>query len=170
MVKNPARKKLFLLFFFLKKMQAQSSISPAWANLEKHFHQVKDLHMRTLFEKDPSRFENFSLQFEDILLDYSKNRITKETMQLLIALAEEANLPAKIEAMYRGDKINVTEDRAVLHIALRNRANTPILVDGADVMPLVNAVLGKMRAFVTEVRNGTRLGLAEAYTMISSGF
>lgn len=126
--------------------------------------------MRTLFEKDPSRFENFSLQFEDILLDYSKNRITKETMQLLIALAEEANLPAKIEAMYRGDKINVTEDRAVLHIALRNRANTPILVDGADVMPLVNAVLGKMRAFVTEVRNGTRLGLAEAYMMISSGF
>ena len=79
-------------------------------------------------------------------------------MQLLVALAEEAGLPAKIEAMYRGDKINITEDRAVLHIALRNRANTPILVDGADVMPDVNAVLAKMRSFVTEVRSGTRVG------------
>ncbi|MDZ4769425.1 MAG: glucose-6-phosphate isomerase [Chloroflexota bacterium] len=130
----------------------------AWGQLKTHFDAVRALHMRDLFAAEPDRFERFSLQFDDLLFDYSKNRITDETMTLLFELAREADVPGRIEAMFNGEKINVTEDRAVLHVALRNRANTPILVDGADVMPDVNAVLAKMRLFSEAVRGGTWRG------------
>ncbi len=110
--------------------------------------------MRDLFAADSARFDKFSLRFEDILFDYSKNRITEETVGLLLDLARQARLSDAIEAMFTGQKINVTEKRAVLHIALRNRSNRPIFVDGQDVMPEVNRVLGKMRAFSDAVRSG----------------
>jgi glucose-6-phosphate isomerase len=114
--------------------------------------------MRQLFAKDPERFTKFSLRLGDLLFDYSKNRITQETMALLLDLAQEANLAGAIEAMFTGQHINTTENRAVLHIALRNRANRPILVDGRDVMPGVNRVLHQMREFSEAVRSGTWRG------------
>ena len=126
----------------------------AWKALQEHFEQVKDLHMRDLFADDAGRFEKFSLRYNDILLDYSKNRISEETLPLLIDLAEQSELPAWIEQMYSGEKINFTEQRAVLHTALRNRSNTPVYVDGVDVMPEVNRVLEKMRRFTDNVRSG----------------
>lgn len=110
--------------------------------------------MRQLFAADPQRGERFSRVFADILFDYSKNLITTETMDLLLQLARQARLPEAIAAMFAGEKINTTEERAVLHIALRNRTNRPIVVDGANVMPQVNAVLAKMRDFTAEVRSG----------------
>ena len=127
---------------------------PAWKALERHYETLKDVHMRDLFAADPHRFETFSLNFDSILFDYSKNRITAETMGLLFDLARQARLSDAIEAMFTGQKINVTEKRAVLHVALRNRSNRPILVDGVDVMPDVNRVLGKMRDFSERVRSG----------------
>jgi len=132
--------------------------TPAWRALAAHHGEIAGLHMRDLFARDPERFDKFSLQFEDILLDYSKNRITERTMELLLDLARESGLPERIESMFRGERINVTEDRAVLHTALRNRANTPVLVDGEDVMPRVNAVLERMGAFSEAVRNGQWTG------------
>jgi glucose-6-phosphate isomerase len=128
--------------------------SRAWKALSAHHNKVKDVHMRELFAQDPKRFEKFSARCGELLLDYSKNRITAETMELLNALAEQAELPAWIQRMMNGERINVTENRAVLHIALRNRSNRPIVVDGEDVMPRVNAVLSKMRAFANSVRHG----------------
>lgn len=110
--------------------------------------------MKELFASDPQRFKDFSLKFEDVLVDYSKNIITKDTLKLLFQLADECGLKAAIEAMYSGVKINATENRAVLHIALRNRSNRPIMVDGADVMPEVNAVLDKMEAFSKRILSG----------------
>jgi glucose-6-phosphate isomerase len=110
--------------------------------------------MKDLFSEDPQRFERFSLRFNDVFLDYSKNRITEETMDLLFGLAAETDLRDAIDKMFSGDKINETEDRAVLHIALRNRANTPIHVDGKDIMPQVNAVLKKMNGFSDMVTSG----------------
>ena len=109
---------------------------PAWKALETHYPKIADLHMRDLFRQDPGRFAKFSVRFGDILLDYSKNRITDETFALLIDLARQADLPGWIEKMFTGRKINVTEDRAVLHVALRNRSNRPIDVDGKDVCVL----------------------------------
>ncbi len=132
--------------------------SPAWTALQKHYQELHSLHMRDLFAQDPRRFERFSLRFGDILFDYSKNRITEQTITLLINLAKQANLSQHIEAMFSGQKINTTENRAVLHVALRNRANRPILVDGVDVMPEVNRVLGKMRSFSEAVRSGAWKG------------
>ncbi len=128
--------------------------SPAWQALKKHQQELANVHMRDLFAHDPQRFERFSLRLGNILFDYSKNRITAATMSLLMDLARQANLAQKIEAMFRGEKINTTENRAVLHIALRNRANRPILVDGRDVMPEVNHVLAHMRRFSEAVRSG----------------
>lgn len=128
--------------------------SAAWQALQGHYQDMQTVTMRDLFSQDPRRFDKFSLQFEEILLDYSKNRITEKTLTLLMDLAKQADLPAWIEKMFRGEKINVTEGRAVLHIALRNRSNEPIYVDGEDVMPQVNAVLQKMRQFSEAVRNG----------------
>ena len=114
--------------------------------------------MREMFAEDPDRFSKFSLRFEDILLDYSKNRVTDETMRRLFALAEQADLKPWTERLFSGDKINITEDRAVLHVALRNRSNRPILVDGKDVMPDVNRVLRQMREFSDAIRSGAWKG------------
>jgi glucose-6-phosphate isomerase len=128
--------------------------STVWLALANHRQQMEGVHLRDLFAQDPNRFERFSLRFDDILFDFSKNRITQTTLDLLLALARQASLDSAIEAMFNGAKINNTEQRAVLHIALRNRSNRPILVDGNDVMPAVNAVLAKMRNFSEAVRNG----------------
>ncbi|MDQ3258689.1 MAG: glucose-6-phosphate isomerase [Acidobacteriota bacterium] len=132
--------------------------SPAWQALTAHHETLAPVHMRDLFREDPRRFERFSLRFNDVLLDYSKNRVTEETMQLLLDLAESAKLKDWIERTFNGEKINITEDRAVLHVALRNRSNRPIVVDGRDVMPEVNAVLAHMREFTEAVRGGSWTG------------
>ncbi|MGE5601726.1 MAG: glucose-6-phosphate isomerase [Nitrososphaerales archaeon] len=131
---------------------------PAWQALDKHRQEAGSVHMRDLFAQDPTRFERFSLKVGDILFDYSKNRVTQETMRLLFDLAEQAGLKAKVEGMFTGQKYNNTENRAVLHVALRNRSNQPILVDGKDVMPEVNAVLAKIRDFSEAVRSGAWKG------------
>jgi glucose-6-phosphate isomerase len=128
--------------------------SPAYKALEAHYAQLANGQMRDLFKEDPDRFAKFSLKFNDILLDFSKNRITGETLKLLLDLARQANVESWRDRMFAGDKINITENRAVLHIALRNRSNRPILVDGKDVMPEVNAVLKHMREFTEAIRNG----------------
>ncbi len=128
--------------------------SRAWKRLERHYKAMRKLEMRDMFEKDPQRAEKFSIRLESMLLDYSKNRINDRTMRYLLALAKECKLDEKIKAMFAGEKINKTEHRAVLHVALRNRANTPIYVDGKNVMPEINAVLAKMRAFSEAVRLG----------------
>ncbi|QUJ67716.1 glucose-6-phosphate isomerase [Photobacterium sp. GJ3] len=129
--------------------------TPAWKALTAHFEQAQDLQLSELFAKDPSRFEKFSAAFgNDILLDYSKNLITEETLSKLFELADQTELKAAISAMFSGEKINRTEDRAVLHVALRNRSNTPVLVDGEDVMPNVNAVLEKMKQFSDRIIGG----------------
>lgn len=128
--------------------------SPAWQALQKHQQEMADVQMRDLFAQDPQRFKRFSLRFGDILFDYSKNRITEQTMTLLLNLVRQVHLEEQIRAMFNGEKINVTENRAVLHIALRNRSNRPIYVDGVDVMPEVNRVLEKMRVFSEDVRSG----------------
>ena len=114
--------------------------------------------MKQLFADDPDRFNRFSIQFEDILVDFSKNRITDETLQLLLELAKECKLQDAIEQMFTGAPINETEGRSVLHIALRNRTNLPIMVDGKDVMPEVNEVLGRMETFANQMVSGERLG------------
>ena len=121
----------------LAKMNPTTTKS--WQNLRRHYEETKNLHMRDLFAEDPRRFDKFSVRFNDLLVDYSKNRITAETLKGLMALAEECDLKEAIENMFSGAKINETENRAVLHIALRNRANNPIVVDGQDVMPEGNA-------------------------------
>jgi glucose-6-phosphate isomerase len=132
--------------------------SPAWKALAAHYPSASKLHLRDLFQQDPGRFEKFSARFEDILLDFSKNRITDETFRLLLGLAQQADVRGWAEKMFNGEKINTSEDRAVLHIALRNRSNRPILVDGKDVMPEVNRVLAHMRQFSEAIRNGTWTG------------
>jgi glucose-6-phosphate isomerase len=132
--------------------------SPAWTALQQHYQEMHAVHMRDLFAQDPKRFERFSLRFGDILFDYSKNRINEKTMALLIDLAHQANLSQHIEGMFTGQKINTTENRAVLHVALRNRGNRPINVDGVDVMAEVNRVLDKMRKFSEAVRSGAWKG------------
>jgi glucose-6-phosphate isomerase len=132
--------------------------SPAWRALTEHQAAMQDVHLRDLFAQDEGRFGRFSLTFDGILLDYSKNRITGETMRLLLQLAEQRGLRERIDAMFAGQKINTTENRAVLHVALRNRSDRPILVDGADVMPEVNAVLDRMATFSEAVRSGAWTG------------
>ncbi len=131
---------------------------PAWKALAVHRRRIGRVHMRDLFAADPRQFDRFSLRLGDILFDFSKNRMTPRTMSLLCALAEQAGLRQQINAMFGGEKINTTENRAVLHVALRNRANRPMCVDGRDVMPDVNAVLDKMRRFSDAVRSGAWLG------------
>lgn len=131
---------------------------PAWQKLCDHQKTVLPLHMRDLFAADPKRFEKFSLKFDDLLFDYSKHRITDETLPLLLQMAREANIEQWRDKMFAGSKINITENRAVLHTALRNRANTPVLVDDKDVMPDINAVLSQMRTFSEQVRSGKWLG------------
>ena len=129
-----------------------------WKALEGHYREIGEVHMRELFAADPKRFERFYLEFDGLLFDYSKNRIDETTVKLLIDLARTSGVVEAAEAMFAGEKINWTEDRAVLHVALRNRAGSPIEVDGEDVMPGVNAVLQKMKAFSEAVRSGQWLG------------
>jgi glucose-6-phosphate isomerase len=131
---------------------------PEWKALQAHFKQMEAVQLRQLFANEPGRAARFSLEVEDLFIDYSKNRVTAETMGLLLALAGVVNLRQSIDDMFAGRKINETENRAVLHVALRNRSNTAIKVDGKDVMPEVNAVLEKMSAFATKVRSGEWLG------------
>lgn len=131
------------------------SKTSAWAKLTAHFDASKNVTIAEQFAKDSNRFNNFSIKLnDDFLVDFSKNRIDSETIKLLIDLANETELKSAIEAMFTGEKINVTEGRAVLHTALRNRANTPVMVDGKDVMPEVNAVLEKMKNFCNKIISG----------------
>jgi glucose-6-phosphate isomerase len=128
--------------------------SKAWIALQRHYQDIQNHSMRDAFAQEPDRFKQFSLHLNDILFDYSKNRITDQTLPLLINLARQADLQPKIQAMFSGVEINTTEHRSVLHTALRNRSNRPIFVDGQDVMPDINAVLAKMRSFCHRVRSG----------------
>jgi glucose-6-phosphate isomerase len=127
---------------------------PAWKALQAHHDKVRELHLRELFANDPKRGERLGIDAAGLYLDYSKNRITGETLKLLLQLAEESGLRARIDAMFRGEKINITENRAVLHVALRAPREASIVVDGGDVVPEVHAVLDKMSAFANRVRGG----------------
>ena len=131
---------------------------PAWKALEAHYQQIREKQLRDLFAEDPARGERFTAEARGIFLDYSKNRITNETLKLLIQLAEESGLKERIDAMFRGEKINITEKRAVLHVALRAPNGESILVDGEDVVPGVHAVLDKMADFANRVRSGAWKG------------
>ncbi|WP_346320820.1 glucose-6-phosphate isomerase [Chitinophaga sp. YIM B06452] len=141
-----------------------SSVKPdatkAWQQLQSHAAVMREKHIRALFAADPGRFRDFSLQFEDILFDYSKNLIDKETLQHLQALAKECKVDEAIKAMFGAEKINATEGRAVLHTALRNTSNTPVVLDGKDVMPDVNAVLQQMKDFCARVHSGEWKGFS----------
>src|SRR5437868_7030753 len=132
--------------------------SPAWTALARHHDQMRAVQMRDLFAGDPSRFGNLSLRLGDLLVDYSKHRVTAETMRLLFALARQQQVEQWRDRMFAGEKINLTEKRAVLHVALRNRSGKPVLVDGKDVMPEVRAVLGQMRDFTSRLRSGAWRG------------
>lgn len=132
--------------------------SPAWKALESHKSEIENVLMRDLFAQDPKRFAQYHLQFEDILFDYSKNRINSKTLNLLLDLAKAADVPGQARKMFSGERINTTENRSVLHVALRNRSNTPILVDGKDVMPEVNSVLAHMKDFSNQIRSGAWKG------------
>jgi glucose-6-phosphate isomerase len=129
-----------------------------WKRLSQHHQTVAPLHMRELFAQDPGRAERFTHRLGELVLDYAKNRVTDETMALLRELAAEAGVAGMRDRMFAGEPINLTEGRAVLHVALRNRSNRPILVDGKDVMPDVNAALAHMKAFSTAVRDGSWKG------------
>jgi len=131
---------------------------PEWQKLQSHYDMIKDLHMRDLFEEDSGRYERFSFEDMGLLLDYSKNRITSETMELLISLAEACGLKHEIERMFTGEKINETEKRAVLHVALRNMTGSPVMVDGEDIMPGINAVLDRMKETSEKIRSGAWKG------------
>mgnify|MGYP000103160455 CR=1 FL=1 len=125
-----------------------------WRELKNHYETIQNKHMRDMFKEDPNRFDKFSVMACDLLLDYSKNRIEQRTIELLFNLAKASDLKEKIQAMFTGEHINNTEDRAVLHIALRNRGNERYFVDGEDVMPKVQSVLNRMRNFVNRIHNG----------------
>ena len=144
-------------------MQTATELAPlgerkAWKALQTHFQQIRDRHLRELFAEDPARGERFTAETGGIFLDYSKNRITDETLKLLVQLAEESGVREKIEAMFRGDKINITENRAVLHVALRAPKGESIVLDGEDVVPAVHTVLDKMSDFAERVRSGAWKG------------
>jgi glucose-6-phosphate isomerase len=128
--------------------------SPAWKACESHHEATKDVQMKDLFASDSDRFNKMHLMFEDLLFDFSKNRVNDESMKLLYALAKQQDVKGLAKKMYSGEKINITEDRAVLHVALRNQSNTPIMVDGKDVMPEVNETLAKIKAFSEKIRSG----------------
>jgi glucose-6-phosphate isomerase len=130
----------------------------AWKALEAHAQKMRSVHLRTLFADDPKRGERLTVEAAGLFLDYSKNRVTDETLKLLLELAEESGLKQRIEAMFRGEKINITEKRAVLHVALRAPKSEPIVVDGEDVVPQVHEVLDRMTAFANRVRSGEWTG------------
>src|ERR1700712_1310621 len=131
---------------------------PAWKSLTEHAAAIKPLHLRQLFADDPARGQRFTAEAEGIFLDYSKNRITDETLSLLTQLAEESGLRERTEAMFTGQKINVTENRAVLHVALRAPKSESIILDGEDVVPEVHKVLDKMSGFADRIRSGAWKG------------
>jgi glucose-6-phosphate isomerase len=135
---------------------------PAWIALRDHHAEIDRTHLRDLFAADPGRFDRFHARIGDVLFDYSKNRISGETLRLLFELARQVGLPERIEAMFRGERINRSEDRAVLHTALRHQGEDPVVVDGRDVMPEVRAVLARMRDFGERVRDGRHLGAGGA--------
>ena len=141
-------------------MAAIQSITgtPAWQALQNHYSQIRDVHLRTLFDQDPKRGERLSLDEVGIYLDYSKNRITDETLKLLFALADASHLRERIDAMFSGEKINITENRAVLHVALRAPRDASILVEGKNVVPEVHEVLDRMADFANRVRSGAWTG------------
>ena len=126
----------------------------SWKALQAHSEEMKKLHMRELFADDPSRFDRYHLHLNDIIVDYSKNLMTEETKTKLLDLARERDIPGCIDRLFNAEKVNTTENRLVLHTALRNRSNRPMMVDGKDVMPDINAVLARMRTLVDEVRSG----------------
>jgi glucose-6-phosphate isomerase len=130
----------------------------AWDKLERHYKKISETHLRELFADDPDRFNNFSISFEDILFDYSKNRISAKTMSLLLDLAGECKLSDAIEAMFTGDVINETEGRSVLHTALRNMSNEPVYSEGKNVMPQVHQVLQQMKQFCERIHSGEWTG------------
>src|SRR5213596_131275 len=130
----------------------------AWTALQSHYKTVSKLHLRQLFDEDPQRGERMTAEAAGIYLDYSKNRVTDETLDLLFQLAAERGLRSRIDAMFRGEKINITENRAVLHVALRAPKQTSIVVDGENVVPQVHAVLDKMADFSNRVRSGAWKG------------
>ncbi|WP_413670165.1 glucose-6-phosphate isomerase [Mucilaginibacter sp. Mucisp86] len=132
--------------------------TPAYEKLVRHYNNISKKHIRELFAADRDRFQKYSLVFHDILLDFSKNRINDETLTLLVQLARDCSLDTAIREMFTGEKINLTENRPVLHIALRNRSNTPIYVDGKDVMPEVNRVLEQMKGFSEAIISGSWKG------------
>src|SRR5688572_26452840 len=130
----------------------------SWQRLEMLFLTLQATHMRELFAEDPERFQKFHIQFDDILVDYSKNLVNEEVLKELINLANEVELKDAIEAMFHGVRINQTEDRAVLHTALRNRSNTPVEADGENIMPAVNKVLDQMKTFSASILDGAWKG------------
>ena len=132
--------------------------TPAWKALDSHYREIRGLHLRDLFARDPERAALFTIEAGGLYFDYSKNRVTRETLALLLRLAEETGLRSRIEAMFAGEKINSTENRPVLHIALRAPSSASILVDGRNVVPLVHAVLDKMAAFCNAIRTGAWTG------------
>ncbi|MBV8989922.1 MAG: glucose-6-phosphate isomerase, partial [Solirubrobacterales bacterium] len=127
---------------------------PAWGALQKHYDETRDVHLRELFAKDPERGERLTAEAVGLYLDYSKNRVTDETIRLLISLAEQSGLPERTAAMFRGDPINVSENRSVLHVALRMPKGSSLVVDGADVVAEVHEVLDRMSAFANQIRSG----------------
>jgi glucose-6-phosphate isomerase len=131
---------------------------PAWKALKAHYDGIRNLHLRELFADDPTRGEKMTAEAAGIYLDYSKNRITAETLRLLFDLAEAVGLRARIDAMFRGEKINVSEQRAVLHVALRAPRRASIMVDGENVVPGVHAVLDRMADFANRIRGGAWKG------------
>src|SRR5690348_14797657 len=133
---------------------AQLTQRSVWKALEDHYQAIRHIHLRTLFKEDPKRGQRLTLEAAGIYLDYSKNRVTNDTLKLLLQLAEESGLRERIDAMFRGEKINVTENRAVLHVALRAPKGASIVVDGENVVPEVHAVLDKMTDFSNRVRSG----------------
>src|ERR1700723_2117343 len=136
------------------QVKKRASKQPAWKALTAHYKAVSKLHLRQLFADDPKRGERLAVEAVGLYLDYSKNRVTDETLRLLLQLAEESGLRARIDAMFHGDKINITEKRAVLHVALRAPRNESIMVDGENVVPEVHAVLDRMADFSNRVRSG----------------
>ena len=131
---------------------------PEWATLQEHYQRIKEVHLRQLFADDPKRGERLTAEAVGLYFDYSKHRITDETIRLLVQLAEACGLRERIDAMFRGDKINLTEDRAVLHVALRAPKGQSIVADGEDVVPQVHAVLDRMADFANRVRSGAWKG------------
>lgn len=155
---SPSRRLSVNFAYFWESRMPTLCNSASWKAIRHHYKTTQPLSLRSAFIADPERFNKFSLHFNDLLFDYSKNLITEQTLPLLISLAKSANLNVKIEAMFSGEMINRTEHRSVLHTALRNRSNKPVYVNNRNVMPEINAVLAKMRTFCETVQSGTWKG------------